>query len=98
MIIAIDSEILFQCLVGSFRLTVTFGMISGSEVEFHVQSFSERLEEVGHEFRTSVGGNVRRDSMFGKDVEDEELSELSRSDSIVSRDEYSLLGKSVHYN
>jgi len=32
LVVAIDSEVLFQSLISLFSLSITFGMISGSEV------------------------------------------------------------------
>jgi len=37
LVVAIDLEILFQSLVHSFSLSITFRMISGSEVKLHVK-------------------------------------------------------------
>src|SRR5882724_7947987 len=53
-VVAIDSEVLFQSLISSFSLSITFRMISGSEVKLHVQCFSKGLEEVGYEFCTMI--------------------------------------------
>jgi len=69
-----------NCLVGScnrlggtvpksvhlFGLSITFGMISRSEVELHVQCSSEGLEEVGYEFHTTIGSDVARDTVLEK--------------------------------
>ena len=41
LVIAEYPEVLFQCLIGPFRLSVTFGMISGGEVKLHVECLSE---------------------------------------------------------
>ena len=38
LIVAIDSEVLFQSLVHAFGLSVTLGVISRGEVELHVKS------------------------------------------------------------
>ena len=37
LVVAIDLEVLFQSLIGSFGLSVTFRMVSRSEMKFHVQ-------------------------------------------------------------
>ena len=76
LVVAIDSEVLFQSLVCSFGLSITFGMISGGEVELHVQCSSERMEEVGYEFCTAIGSDMARDTVLGKDMENEELCKL----------------------
>ena len=69
LIIAVYAEILFQCLVGAFGLSVSFWVISGSEMKLHVESFSERSEEVRDELRSAVGGHVRWNTVLGKDME-----------------------------
>jgi len=67
-VVAIDSELLFQSLISSFGLSITFRMISGSEVKLHVQCSSEGPEEVGYKFHTVTGSDMARDTMLGKDV------------------------------
>ena len=62
-------------------------MISRGEVEFHVQGFTQGLKEVGDELQTSIGGDVRWNSMFWEHMEDKKLSELSGGDCVVSRNE-----------
>ena len=47
-------------------------MITGGEVELHVQGFSERTEEPGDEFGPTVGGNMLRNSVFGEHVSNEQ--------------------------
>ena len=71
LVVAIDSEVLFQSLNSLFGLSVTFGMISGSEMKFHVQCGSEGPEEVGNKFRATIGGDVAWNTMLGEDVENE---------------------------
>ena len=41
LIIAEDVEVLLECLVSAFGLTITFRMISRSEMKSHVKGFSE---------------------------------------------------------
>ena len=41
LIIAEDAEVLLECLISVFGLTITFRMISRSEVKSHVEGFSE---------------------------------------------------------
>ena len=65
-------------------------------MEGHSECFSERAEEVGDEFQTSVGGDMGWDSMLGEHMHNEELGELRGSDDVVSRNEYSLLRQAVH--
>jgi len=62
--IATDSNVLFQDLICLFSLSVGFGVITRGEMEPHIQSCSERLEEVGYKLGASIKGNVRQDTMF----------------------------------
>jgi hypothetical protein len=39
-------KILFQGLVGSLCLSISFGVITGGKVKFHVQGMSQRSEEM----------------------------------------------------
>ena len=74
MIVAIDSEVLFECLVGTFSLSISFGMISGGEVKADTEEFAKSLEEVVNKFGAPIGSDMGGDSMLGKDMSDEELS------------------------
>src|SRR5882724_6870497 len=76
LVVTIDSEVLFQSLISSFGLSITFGVISRSEVKLHVQRSSEGPEEVGYEFCTTIGGDMARDTVLGEDMENEELCKL----------------------
>ena len=58
LVVAVNSDVLFQCLIGAFGLSVAFRMISGGEMKSHIESFSERSEEVRDELRAAVGGDV----------------------------------------
>ena len=62
-------------------------MISGGEMKFHVQGFTQEPEEMRDELQTSIGGDVRWNSVFGEHMEDKELGELSGDDSIMSWNE-----------
>ena len=65
-------------------------------MEGHSECFSERVEEVGHEFRTSVRGDMGWDSMLGEHMCNEELGELRGGNGVVGQNEYSLLQQAVH--
>jgi hypothetical protein len=64
LVVAVNVEILLKGLVNTFRLTVTFRVVTGGKVELHVKSFSERLDKVGDELRTSIGSDVTGNSML----------------------------------
>jgi len=76
LVIAIDLEVLFQSLVHLFSLSISFGMISGGEVEFHVKCGAEGLEKMWDKLHVVIGIDVARDTVLGEDVENKELHEL----------------------
>jgi len=43
---AVDSEVLFQSLISSFGLSITFGMIAQGKMKLHVKSKAKGLKEV----------------------------------------------------
>jgi hypothetical protein len=71
--IEINLEILLQGLIYAFHLSVTFWMVSQSEVQLYIQGLSERMEETGHKLRTSVRGDMRQNSMLGEDMDDKKF-------------------------
>jgi len=96
LVVAVDSEILFESLVHPLGLTISFWVIARGEMQGHSECFSERAEEVGDELQTSVGGDMGGYSMFGKHVHNKELGKLRGGDGVVGRNEYSLLREAVH--
>ena len=79
-----------------FSLSITFGMIVRSEMQFHIQSDSERVEKMSNEFRSTIGSDVAWNSVLGEDMKNEELCKLLRHDRVVSWDEESLLGELIN--
>ena len=71
-------------------------MITGSEMQFHVQGDSKRVEEMGNEFGSVVGSDVAWTSVLGEDMKNEELCKLLRRNHVVSRNENSLLGEMIN--
>ena len=71
-------------------------MISGSEMQLHVQSDSEQAEEMGKEFGSAIGSNVAWDSVLGEDMKNEELCKLLRCNRVMSQNEESLLGETIN--
>jgi hypothetical protein len=45
LVVAIYAEVLLQGLVGTFHLAIAFGVLTGSEVEVHVECFAQGAEE-----------------------------------------------------
>ena len=71
-------------------------MITGSEMQLHVQSDSKRVEEMGNEFRPVIGSDVAWNFMLGEDMKNEELCKLLRCDQIMSQNEKSLPGETIN--
>ena len=71
-------------------------MITGSEMQFHVQSDSERVEEMGNKFGSAVASDVAWNSVLGEDMNNEELCKLVRCNRVVSQNEKSLLGEMIN--
>ena len=46
LVVAVNLDVLFQCLISVFGLSVAFRMVTGGEVKLHIESFSERPEEM----------------------------------------------------
>ena len=51
---------------------------------------------MGDKLRTSIGGDVRENSMLRKDMKEEEFGQLWRSDCVICRDEDTLFGETIH--
>ena len=64
----------------------------------YVQGFTQGLEEMEDELQSSIGGDMRWNSMLGEHMEDKEMSKLSRGDGVVSQNENQLLGKPINNN
>ena len=80
-----------------FCLSVTFWMVTGSEMEFHAQGFAERSKEVRDKLGAAIRRNMGRNTMFGKYMDNKELGQLSGSDGVVHRDENALLGEMIYH-
>ena len=80
-----------------FCLSVAFRVVTGSEMEFHVQGFAERSKEVRDKLRAAIRCNMGRNTMFGKYMDNEELSQLSGSDGVMCGDENALLGETIYH-
>ena len=56
----------FDC---PFSLSITFQMITGSEVELHVKCFSEGAEKVGDKFGAMVGSDMFQNAVLGEHMQ-----------------------------
>lgn len=98
LIVAVAADVLFQCLIRTLRLTISFRVITRSEMEDHPQGDSETSEEAGDEFGAPVVSNMSWDTVLGEDVNDEEFGKFLRGDSAVAGNEDRLLGKAIDDN
>ena len=51
---------------------------------------------MGNKLGTSIRGDVGGNSVLRKDVEEEEFSQLQRSDRVICRDKDTLFGETIH--
>ena len=51
---------------------------------------------MGDELGTSIRGDVEGNSVLRKDIEEEEFSQLWRSDHVVCRDKNALFGETIY--
>ena len=58
LVVAVNLDVLFQCLICAFSLSIAFRVVSGGEMKLHRESFSERPEEVRDELCATVRGDV----------------------------------------
>jgi hypothetical protein len=58
LVVAEYMEVLFECLVESFSLSIFFRMIAQGKVNLHVQCLSEGLEEAGNELGSMVTSDM----------------------------------------
>jgi hypothetical protein len=64
LVVAEYMEVLFECLIESFSLSVFFRMIAQGEVNLHVQCLPKGPEEVGNKLGSVVASNMRQDSVL----------------------------------
>ena len=60
-------------------MSVTFQMVTGSEVELHVKCFSKGTEKAGDEFGATVRSDMFWNAMFGEHVHNEQHCKVFRS-------------------
>jgi len=71
VVVAIDSRYCFQSLISSFGLSVTFRMISGSEMKFHVQCGSRDQKKWDTNSVPQSGNDVAWNAILGEKLENE---------------------------
>src|ERR1700730_3032968 len=64
LVIAVTMEVLFQCLVSLFFLSVALWVIPGSKVQGHIEDLAQRAEKMRDELGAMIGGDVRQNSVF----------------------------------
>ena len=97
MIVGENLDVLFQGLVDMFCLSIAFQVVTRSEMKFHVQGFAERSKEVRDKLGAAIRCNMGRNTVFGKYMDNEELSQLSGSDGVLCGDENALLGETIYH-
>ena len=97
MIVGENLDVLFQGLVDTFCLSIAFQVVTGSEMEFHVQGFAERSKEMRDKLGATIRPNMGRNTVFGKYMDNEELGQLSGSDGVMCGDENALLGETIYH-
>ena len=58
LVVAVNPDVLFQCLISAFGLSVAFRMVTRGEMKLHIESFSEKPEKMRDELRSAIGGDV----------------------------------------
>src|SRR6202045_4915129 len=96
LIIAVTTEVLFQRLVSSLRLSVALQVIPRSEVQGHIEDLAQRAEKTRDKLGAAIGGDMRWNSMFQEDVEYEQTSQLCGVHFVGRRDEDPLLRKPIN--
>lgn len=96
VIVAVDSEILFEGLIDAFSLSVGLRMMSGGMVHANAKQFGEGVEKLGDEFSTTVGGEVRQSTVFGEHMDEEDSCKLLGGEFSGTRNEHALLGETIH--
>ena len=80
LISTVDMEVLLQSLIHVFSLSVSFGMISCSEVKLDIKDLTESHHEAGDEDQTAIGGDMLWKTMLRENVDEEEPSKSLRGD------------------
>src|ERR1700731_4241537 len=96
LIIAVTTEVLFQRLVSSLRLSVALQVIPRSEVQGHIEDLAQQAEKTRDELRAMIRGDVRQNSVFREDMEYEQMSQLHRVHFVGHQDENPLLRKPIN--
>jgi hypothetical protein len=95
LIVAINPQVLLECAVQLFNLTVGGGAMSGGEVETHAKERAEGSEEVRCEFGAAVGRDVEGDAVLGEDMGNEGVSDIYGGSGVCSRNEYAFLAEAI---
>ena len=54
------------------------------------------MEEMGYELRSMIGSDVWGNTVFGEDMEEEQLSQSGGINGVMHGDEYALLRQVIH--
>jgi hypothetical protein len=76
LIVTVDVEVLLQCLIYAFGLTIGLGVVTRREVQADTEECTEGAEEVGDKLGTAVRCDVCGDSVSGEDILEIQLHDL----------------------
>jgi hypothetical protein len=96
LVVAVHPEMLFEHLVGAFGLAVALGVVTGSEMEFHVKGLAQGTEEMRNELRAPIRGDVTGYSVLREYVKYEEFRKFWSSDRVCCRNKDSLFREPVN--
>jgi hypothetical protein len=69
LVTAVHAEILFNGLVETFSLSISFWVVTGGVVNLCVQGLAQGTEEVGDEFGSAITSDMCGNSMFGYELQ-----------------------------
>src|ERR1700731_4879668 len=59
LVIAVTMEVLFQCLVSLFRLSIALWVIPRSKVQGHIEDLAQQVEKTRDELGAAIGGDMQ---------------------------------------
>ena len=71
LVVTVNPEILFQGLVHSLGLPISFQVIPGGKMKSDVEGLSKGAEEMGDELQAVIRGYVTGDTVLGEYMQEE---------------------------
>ena len=69
-------DVLFESLVSPLSLAIGLGVIPRIKVQLHVEELTQRAEKRRDELFTPIAGDMRGNSVFGKDMDKEKHGKI----------------------